>query len=207
MAGPDCRGRPLCFRRMGAAMKVTVNGQPMELPDGVSVEDLLGRLAVRREFTAVAVNREVTPRARYAATTLRDGDRVERQVSYLRYLELSRATNSLDRFAAFGYRDLAIGTGGLGSPIAMYLAAAGIDADAPDMGCCGMAGSFGFEKEHYDISMALAERRIAPAVRALPPDAMIIAPGVSCRQQITHATGRQPLHPAEVLQQALTRTT
>jgi Fe-S oxidoreductase len=72
-----------------------------------------------------------------------------------------------------------------------------------DSGCCGMAGSFGFEREHYDLSLALAERRLAPAVRALPPDALIIAPGVSCRQQIEHTTGRRPLHPAEVMSQAL----
>ena len=72
-----------------------------------------------------------------------------------------------------------------------------------DSGCCGMAGSFGFEKEHYDLSMAIAERRLVPAVRALPSEASVIAAGVSCRQQILHATGRQPLHPAEVLQQAL----
>ncbi len=72
-----------------------------------------------------------------------------------------------------------------------------------DSGCCGMAGSFGFEKEHYDISMALAERRIAPAVRALPSDALVIASGVSCRQQIGHTTGKKPLHPAEVMEQAL----
>ena len=72
-----------------------------------------------------------------------------------------------------------------------------------DSGCCGMAGSFGFEREHYDLSLALAERRLAPAVRALPPDALVIAPGVSCRQQIAHTTGRRPLHPAEVMSQAL----
>ena len=75
-----------------------------------------------------------------------------------------------------------------------------------DSGCCGMAGSFGFEKEHYDVSIAIAERRLAPAVRALPPDGLVIAGGVSCRQQIAHTSGRQPLHPAEVMEQALPRT-
>lgn len=58
-------------------MTVTVNGKPMELPEGLSVEDLLARLKVRREFTAVALNREVWPRARYADTVLKDGDKVE----------------------------------------------------------------------------------------------------------------------------------
>jgi sulfur carrier protein len=58
-------------------MTVTVNGKPMELPRGLTIADLLARLDVRREYTAVAVNREVAPRARYAETVLRDGDRVE----------------------------------------------------------------------------------------------------------------------------------
>ena len=68
---------------------------------------------------------------------------------------------------------------------------------------CGMAGSFGFEKEHYDISIQIAERRLAPAVRGLPPDAVVVAGGVSCRQQIEHTTGRRPLHPAEIVASAL----
>ncbi|OFV96250.1 MAG: hypothetical protein A3H28_10245 [Acidobacteria bacterium RIFCSPLOWO2_02_FULL_61_28] len=74
-----------------------------------------------------------------------------------------------------------------------------LQVEEVDSGCCGMAGSFGFEKEHYDLSLAIAERRLAPAVRSLPPDALVIASGVSCRQQIAHTTGRQPLHPAEVI--------
>jgi sulfur carrier protein len=58
-------------------MHVTVNGSPMDLPDGVTVERLLERLSVRREYTAVALNREVLPRAGYGDTVLREGDRVE----------------------------------------------------------------------------------------------------------------------------------
>ena len=58
-------------------MKITVNGCPMEVADGLSVEALLTRLAVKREYTAVAVNREITPKTSYASVALRDGDRVE----------------------------------------------------------------------------------------------------------------------------------
>ncbi|HKW94993.1 MAG TPA: sulfur carrier protein ThiS [Methylomirabilota bacterium] len=58
-------------------MTVTVNGKPMELPDGLSIEDLLSRLKIRREFTAVALNREVAQRSRYAETELHDGDKLE----------------------------------------------------------------------------------------------------------------------------------
>ena len=81
-----------------------------------------------------------------------------------------------------------------------------LDVQEVDSGCCGMAGSFGFEKEHYDISLALAERRLAPAVRSLPSDGIVVASGVSCRQQISHTTGKHPLHPAQVLLAALSKS-
>jgi len=58
-------------------MTVTVNGKPMELPEGLSIDELLSRLKIRREFTAVALNREVTRRARYAETVLSEGDKIE----------------------------------------------------------------------------------------------------------------------------------
>ena len=58
-------------------MQLTVNGNPMELPDGLTIDGLLARLGVRREFTAVALNREVTPKAEFASTVLAEGDKVE----------------------------------------------------------------------------------------------------------------------------------
>jgi sulfur carrier protein len=58
-------------------MRVLVNGESMEVPEGVSVDGLLAHLKVKREFTAVALNREITPKGEYAATQLKDGDRVE----------------------------------------------------------------------------------------------------------------------------------
>jgi len=72
-----------------------------------------------------------------------------------------------------------------------------------DSGCCGMAGSFGYEAEHHDISIAMAERRLLPAVRKQSHNTIIAAAGVSCRQQIKHGTGRQALHPAEILRAAI----
>lgn len=74
---------------------------------------------------------------------------------------------------------------------------------AVDSGCCGMAGSFGYEAEHYDISLKMAERRLLPAVREAAEDTLIVAAGTSCREQIKHGTGRDALHPAEVLRAAL----
>jgi FAD/FMN-containing dehydrogenase/Fe-S oxidoreductase len=72
-----------------------------------------------------------------------------------------------------------------------------------DSGCCGMAGSFGYEAEHYEISQLIGERILFPAVRASDAETLIVAPGTSCRHQIAHGTGRQALHPAEVLRAAL----
>lgn len=72
-----------------------------------------------------------------------------------------------------------------------------------DTSCCGMAGSFGYEAEHQAISRQMAERRLLPAVRAAAPGTLIVAPGASCRQQILHGSGRQALHPAELLWQAM----
>jgi len=75
-----------------------------------------------------------------------------------------------------------------------------IDLDA---GCCGMAGSFGYEKEHYEISHLVGEQRLFPAIRQADPDTVIVAPGFSCRLQIKHFTGRTALHPAELLHSLL----
>ena len=66
-------------------------------------------------------------------------------------------------------------------------------------GCCGMAGSFGYEKEHYALSMDIGELVLFPAVRAQPDDVLIAAPGTSCRHQIMDGTGKQALHPVEIL--------
>jgi FAD/FMN-containing dehydrogenase/Fe-S oxidoreductase len=81
----------------------------------------------------------------------------------------------------------------------------GIDFTAPAPGCCGMAGSFGFErdKDKYDISQAIGELELLPAVRKAPADWLIIADGFSCREQIAQGTNRRALHLAEVLQMAL----
>lgn len=77
------------------------------------------------------------------------------------------------------------------------------EVEVVDSGCCGMAGSFGFEKEHYEISMAMGRRKLFEAVEAKDDDWQIVAPGVSCRQQIEHATGKKAKHPVEVLAERL----
>jgi FAD/FMN-containing dehydrogenase/Fe-S oxidoreductase len=72
-----------------------------------------------------------------------------------------------------------------------------------ESGCCGMAGSFGYEKEHYDLSIKLAEMSLAPAIRSADVETIICAAGTSCREQIEHTTGRIALHPIEVIAEAL----
>jgi Fe-S oxidoreductase len=78
-----------------------------------------------------------------------------------------------------------------------------LDYDVLDSGCCGMAGSFGFEAGHYDVSQRCGERVLLPAVREANPSALIIADGFSCQTQIEQATGRRALHVAEVLPMGL----
>jgi FAD/FMN-containing dehydrogenase/Fe-S oxidoreductase len=82
----------------------------------------------------------------------------------------------------------------------------GIDFGIPAPGCCGMAGAFGFEKEKYDVSLAVGELELLPAVRNAPSGCLIIADGFSCREQIQQSTGRHALHLAEVIRLALDKS-
>ena len=72
------------------------------------------------------------------------------------------------------------------------------DVEVVDSGCCGMAGLFGYEEGHYEVSMKMGERRLFPAVREAN-ESVIVAPGTSCREQILGGTGRRAQHPAEYL--------
>jgi FAD/FMN-containing dehydrogenase/Fe-S oxidoreductase len=84
-------------------------------------------------------------------------------------------------------------------PAHAALTLAGYDVQEVDSGCCGMAGSFGYEAEHTAISRAMAERALLPAVRAASTESVIVAAGTSCRQQIADLAGRAAIHPAEAL--------
>jgi FAD/FMN-containing dehydrogenase/Fe-S oxidoreductase len=72
-----------------------------------------------------------------------------------------------------------------------------------DAGCCGMAGSFGYIRDHFEVSRTIGERRLLPAVRRMPADAVVVAGGVSCRHQVADFTGARALHPAELLSSVL----
>lgn len=71
-------------------------------------------------------------------------------------------------------------------------------------GCCGMAGAFGYEKEHFNLSMKIGELVLFPAIRSVSEETLVAAPGTSCRHQIKDGTGKQALHPVEIMYEALT---
>jgi Fe-S oxidoreductase len=133
-----------------------------------------------------------------------DALRLSRQVMTLGEFLASHAAGRLPRFAA---RVLLHGhchqkaVMGMDGELAV-LEAMGIEVERPDAGCCGMAGAFGFEKGKYELSMAVGERVLLPAVRAAAEGMLIVADGFSCREQIAQGTPRQALHLAEVVQRA-----
>jgi Fe-S oxidoreductase len=88
-----------------------------------------------------------------------------------------------------------VGTGPTEEALAL---APGADVEVVDSGCCGMAGLFGYEEGHYEVSMKMGERRLFPTVRGAD-GRVVVAPGTSCREQILSGTGRRSLHPAEYL--------
>ncbi|MFH1764113.1 MAG: FAD-linked oxidase C-terminal domain-containing protein [Gemmatimonadota bacterium] len=90
--------------------------------------------------------------------------------------------------------------GGLSPAMKLLNRIPGSQVTEADAGCCGMAGSFGYEKEHYAISKAVGERKLLPAVRASGPDTVVVAPGFSCRQQIRHFTGTEAVSAMELME-------
>jgi len=92
--------------------------------------------------------------------------------------------------------------GAMAGSVRLLAALSSAGVEVLDAGCCGMAGSFGFEHEHYDLSMKIGGQRLFPAVKAAP-DAVVAATGVSCRQQIAHGTGRGAEHPIVLLRSAI----
>ncbi|MDA1127826.1 MAG: FAD-binding protein [Chloroflexi bacterium] len=92
---------------------------------------------------------------------------------------------------------------GTATSMAALRLAPGYQVELINAGCCGMAGSFGYEKEHYDLSMKIGEEALFPAIRAKHSDWEVAVMGVSCRQQVEHGTGRKARHLVEVLADAL----
>jgi Fe-S oxidoreductase len=92
---------------------------------------------------------------------------------------------------------------GVGPMMRLLRSIPGAEVIDLDAGCCGMAGSFGYEVEHYEVSRLVGEQRLLPALWQARPDSVIVAPGFSCRLQIEHFTGRQAVHPGVLLRSCL----
>jgi len=92
---------------------------------------------------------------------------------------------------------------GTAATVALLKRIPGAEVVELDAGCCGMAGSFGFESEHYELSMTVGNDRLFPAINAEPRETVVAATGVSCRQQIFHGTERNAWHPVELVREAL----
>jgi Fe-S oxidoreductase len=91
----------------------------------------------------------------------------------------------------------------VGAGVAALQLVPGLEVETFDSTCCGMAGSFGYEAEHYDMSLKIGELGVLPKMRAAPTDTLLVAAGTSCRHQIADGAGREALHPARVLDQAM----
>jgi FAD/FMN-containing dehydrogenase/Fe-S oxidoreductase len=131
---------------------------------------------------------------------------------------LRELTTTFGELLAHHTEDFVVGTPGLRALVQVHchqhaelgfaadtavLEALKVKADVLDSGCCGLAGNFGFEKGHYDVSMACAERVLLPAVRAADTEVAMLADGFSCRTQVRQAGEREPVHLAQVAARAL----
>ncbi|MEV6742228.1 FAD-linked oxidase C-terminal domain-containing protein [Streptomyces sp. NPDC051104] len=147
------------------------------LPDDVAVKDVAGRVRQVEELLVEAID---DGRLRLCADSWLAGRRL--------------------LYHGHCHQKAEVGTA---ATIALLGRIPGATVDELDAGCCGMAGSFGFETEHYEMSMTVGNDRLFPAVRAASEDTVVVATGVSCRQQISHGGGRRALHPVELVRSAL----
>ena len=89
-----------------------------------------------------------------------------------------------------------------GASVAALSLVPGLAVETFDSTCCGMAGAFGYEAEHYEMSLKIGELGVLPKMRDAAADVLLVAPGTSCRHQIRDAAGREALHPAQILDRA-----
>jgi FAD/FMN-containing dehydrogenase/Fe-S oxidoreductase len=158
-------------------------------------------LTLRDEYAALLPN-DATARSVAAATRLPE-ELIMEAIAAGRVTLPTPATAHPRRIVFHGHchqKALA----GTAATVSLLRAIPGAEVIEVDAGCCGMAGSFGFEAEHYDLSMRIGELRLFPAIRAEPRDTIVAATGVSCRQQIQHGTGRRARHPLEITWAAVT---
>jgi Fe-S oxidoreductase len=198
LAGLTCCGRPMISKGFLAEARALIQAQlPRLLPRLAGGTPLLGLepsclLTLTDEWPELvpgAATRQVS-----AAADLTD-NWLARQVRAGRCELECRPRPEKCLLHGHCHQKALVGTGGTTSALRLV---PGLEVVNLDSGCCGMAGSFGFEKEHYDLSVAVANLELLPALRA-EPDALVVAPGTSCRHQIKDLAGRRALHPLEVL--------
>jgi FAD/FMN-containing dehydrogenase/Fe-S oxidoreductase len=186
-------------RRMAAAMAGRLGDAAARGVPIVGVEPSC-LLTLRDEYLALLPD---DPRARAVAAAVRLPEELLLEAVADGRLVLPRDSAVSGRRIVFHghcHQKALVGTA---ATTALLRSIPGADVIEVDAGCCGMAGSFGFEAEHYELSMNIGELRLFPAIRAEAQDVIIAAPGVSCRQQIAHGTGRPARHPLEIVRQVL----
>ena len=179
-------------RRLGPLARAGVPIVGTEPSCVLTLKDELPRLLEEDSLDAQAIAREARLADDLIADALEEGS--------LRVREGSPLSGRRILFHGHCHQKAASAT--LGS-VRILEAIPGADVEVLDAGCCGMAGSFGFEREHYELSMKIGGLRLFPAVRGAPGNASIAATGVSCRQQIAHGTGRMAEHPLVLLRSAV----
>ena len=203
-----CCGRPMISQGLlsAAARHAAINTDRLyPLAAG-------GKPIVFLEPSCLSAIREDAPSLLRGDAQRRAFQIAERTMLFEEFLELECAAGRVHlEFAAGPSRILLHGhchqkaLGALGAAKALLGRIPGATVVDLDAGCCGMAGSFGYLREHFDISRAIGERRLLPAARALDDSGVLVASGTSCRQQVADFTGRRALHAAELLRSVVAR--
>jgi Fe-S oxidoreductase len=198
LAGLTCCGRPLISKGMLREARALIQAQASSLADRVADGIPILGLEPSCLLTLADEWPELVPgpntKRIAAAAQLADGW-LARQVKTGR-CELALAPRA-EKCLLHGHchQKALVGAGGTAAALRLV---PDLDVTILDVGCCGMAGSFGYEKEHYDLSVKIAGLQLLPALAAAPT-ALVVAPGTSCRHQIRDLAGRRALHPLEVL--------
>ena len=195
-----CCGRP--FYDFG--MLTLAKRNLRQIMDALAGEIAAGTPIVGLEPSCVAVFRDELPNLfAHDETALRLSRQVYSFAEFLDKFAPTFAIPKLQRRAIIHGHCHQKATVGMESE-ASLLNKMGVQHELLDSGCCGMAGSFGFERgEHYDVSIRCGERSLFPSVRTAPLDSFIVADGFSCREQISQSTERRALHTAELMELAL----
>jgi FAD/FMN-containing dehydrogenase/Fe-S oxidoreductase len=203
LAGNGCCGRPQISQGLLAAARRLAQANT----DRVFPMVDRGRPLVFFEPSCLSAVREDAPALLRGDAQRRALAIAERAVLFETFVERECAEGRAELTLASGPREVVLhghchqkSMGDVAPAGALLSRIPGARVVALDAGCCGMAGSFGYAREHFEISRAIGERKLLPAARALAPDAVLVASGVSCRHQVHDFTGVRALHAAELLQ-------